>query len=850
MLTSDLFQQANTRFISAPTSKMPLLTVALFIFLFPSILLGQTVNLGDLPASTTTAIQGAKKAATSTTTTAKPANSEARKVNDSANNKAESSSENDVRNAKIQTGDGVDSATAALRKKIFGINIFNNSKISFEPSLNIPTPKNYILGTGDELIIDINGYSEEHYTLPITAEGYIKIAKVGNVFVSGLSIEEAKKRITDRLSKIYVGLRPYGGMPANTTATISLGNIKTIRVTILGDVITPGTYSVSSLSRVMNALYLAGGPNENGTFREIRVIRDKKLIAKVDLYDLLTTGNLRQNISLQDQDLIQVGTYKSRIEIQGQVKKPGIFENLPNESLERIINEYANGFTPDAYKAILKVLRYTDKATKLIDLNADLLSSFYPKAGDIITVERILVTRLENPVTLSGAVLRPGQYSLNDNPTLSKLISRAESFTPDAFLGRILITRLKEDLSKENIAINYNDILSGKTQDVVLHAQDVITVYSSFELKETYTVRIQGEINLKPSAPITSPPNTGTTGVAETPAEESPDTAPIGSFPYLQNMTVEDLIEQAGGLKESAATGRIEVIRRKKNIGKDDPSQINSTIGERFNFTINSNLSLDATASKFILEPFDEVFVRSSPNYEKQQFVSVEGQITFPGIYGLERKDERISEIIKRSGGLSAQAYPKGATLVRKFRISKQEAERKSKQLNELSDNSQEVSLKVSAVQEETSESIGIDLVKALEEPGSSADMLLQDGDIIKIPKEPQTVRIQGEILYPTSTRYLDGMPFKHYISEAGGFTELSARKRSYIIYANGSVDRTRKILGLFNMYPKVSPGSEIVVPSLNLKVSASQQVLQTIQSLSMGLASLGTLLVLIRTFK
>lgn len=846
MLANNLFQQASPRFISALFPKKLLIaTLAICLYFLPNTLKAQVITLGDIQ-NLPVPVQGAKG---TTTANSKAANSESRKLTESSKEKADSDAKDVLKNSKIESGSG-DSATIALRKKIFGISIFNNSKISFEPSLNIPTPKNYILGTGDELIIDINGYSEEHYTLPITADGFVKISKVGNVFVSGLSIEEAKKRITDRLSKIYVGLRPYGGMPANTTATISLGNIKTIRVTILGEVSAPGTYSVSSLSRVMNALYLAGGPNENGTFREIRVIRDRKLIAKLDLYDLLTTGNLRQNVGLQDQDLIQVGTYKSRIEIQGQVKKPGIFENLPNESLEKIINEYANGFTPDAYKAILKVLRYTDKATKLIDLNSDLLSSFYPKAGDIITVERILVTRLENPVTLTGAVLRPGQYALNDNSTLTKLISRAESFTPDAFLGRILITRIKSDLTKDNIAVNYNDIIAGKMPDVALHAQDVITVYSSFELKEAYTVRIQGEINLKAIAPIVSPPNIGSTGVSATPNEESTNIPPMGSFPFQTNMTVEDLIEQAGGLKESAATGRIEVIRRKKNIGQDDPSQINSTIGERFNFTINSNLSLDATASKFILEPFDEVFVRSSPNYEKQQFISVEGQITFPGVYGLERKDERISEVIKRAGGLGAQAYPKGATLVRKFQISKQEAERKSKQLNELSDNSQEVSLKVAPVQEETNESIGIDLVKAMEEPGSSADMLLQDGDVIKVPKEPQTVRIQGEILYPTSTRFFEGMPFKHYISEAGGFTELSARKRSYIIYANGSVDRTHKILGLFNVYPKVSPGSEIVVPRLNIKIGASQQALQTVQALTAGLASIGTLLLLVRTFK
>jgi len=668
--------------------------------------------------------------------------------------------------------------------------------------------------------------------------------------VSGITIEDAKRRIVDRLSKIYVGLKSYNGSAPNTTATVSLGSIRTIRVSILGDIVAPGTYSMSSLSRVMNALYLSGGPNENGTFREIKVIRDRKLIAQVDLYDLLTTGNLRQNVSLQDQDIIQVGSYKSRIEIRGQIKKPAIFENLPNENLERIIAEYGNGFLPDAYRQVLKVQRFTDKEIKLIDLNSDLLSSFYPKSGDVITVEQILTDRIENAVTLDGAVFRAGRYSINDSPTLTKLIKRAEGFKQDAFLSRISITRLRDDLTKENISVNYNDILSGKTPDIALHREDIVNVYSGLELMETYTVRIQGEINLKGSAPIAPAVTSGSTGVSETPTTKAASETPIGSFPYIKNMTVEDLIQKAGGLKESAATGRIEVIRRKKNIGKDDPSQITSTIGEKFNFSINNNLSINETASKFILEPFDEIFVRSSPNYEKQQFVSIEGQVIFPGVYALERKDEKISEILKRVGGLNAQAYPKGATLIRKFKITKQEADRKRSQLSDLSDNSTGVSVKVEEVKEETEESIGIDLQKALDSPGSIADMLLQDGDIIRVPKEPQTVRMQGEVLYPTSTRFLDGMSFKHYISEAGGFTEMSARRRSYIIYANGSVDRTRKLVGLFNVYPKVEPGSEIVVPKLNVKQGATQQLIQTIVAVSTILSSTVGLLALLRTLK
>ena len=344
-------------------------------------------------------------------------------------------------------------------------------------------------------------------------------------------------------------------------------------------------------------------------------------------------------------------------------------------------------------------------------------------------------------------------------------------------------------------------------------------------------------------------PASGSTGVADTPQGTNIVT-PTGSFPYVKNMTVEDLIQKAGGLKESAATGRIEVIRRKKNIGKDNPSQITSTIGEKFNFSINNDLSINETSSKFVLEPFDEVFVRSSPNYEKQQFISVEGQVIFPGLYALERKDEKLSDILKRVGGLNAQAYPKGATLVRKFKISTQEANKKRKQYTDLSDNSSDASIKVEEIKEESDESIGIDLVRALDNPGTNADMLLQDGDIIRIPKEPQTVRMQGEVLYPTSTRFLDGMPFKHYISESGGFTDLSARKRSYIVYANGSVDRTRKLMGLFNVYPKVEPGSEIVVPRLNTRQGATQQLVQTIIALSTVISSTVGLLALVRTLK
>ena len=834
---------SSPSFLSS-TSKLWFISLVYCSFLFTYNLQAQTFPIGSFPGIP---LPSALPKAISLPKT--PASTTPRQVVSSGSEKAISDS---IKAARVAATvpEVLDSAVIALRKKIYGFNIFNNSKISFETSLKIPTPKNYTLGTDDEILIDINGYSEEHYNLSVTAEGYIKVPKVGNIFVSGITLEDAKKRIVDRLSKIYVGLKSYNGSAPNTTATVSLGSIRTIRVTLLGEVVAPGTYSMSSLSRVMNALYLSGGPNENGTFREVKVIRDKRLVAQVDLYDLLTTGNLRQNITLQDQDIIQVGPYRSRIEVKGQLRKPAIFENLPNESLERIIAEYGNGFLPDAYRQMLKIQRFTDKEVKLIDLNSELLSSFYPKNGDVITVEQILTDRIENAVTLNGAVFRAGRYSVSDNPTLTRLIKRAEGFKQDAFLNRILITRLKNDLTKENISVNYNDIIAGKTPDVTLQREDEIRIYSGLELLENYTVRIQGEINLKVEKEIVSQTTIGSTGVSEVPTKGTSLIVPIGTFPYVKNMSVEDLILKAGGLKESAAAGRIEVIRRKKNIGQDDPSKITPAIGEKYNFSINSNLALNESASKFILEPFDEVFVRSSPNYEKQQFVSVEGQTIFPGVYALERKDERLSDIVKRAGGLNSQAYPVGATLIRKFKISKQEADRKRSQLSDLSDVSSGVSVKVEEVKEETEESIGMDLVKAMEDPGSSADMLLQDGDVLRIPREPQTVRMQGEVLYPTSTRYLNGLNFKHYIAEAGGFTELSARKRSYVIYANGSVDRTRKLLGLFNVYPKIEPGAEIVVPRLNAKQLASEQLFRTIQTLSTGIVSISTLVLLLRNIK
>lgn len=711
-----------------------------------------------------------------------------------------------------------DSIKIAFRKSIYGYNIFNNSKIDFSPSSKIATPRGYILGPEDQLLIDVNNPYDVHYTLDVSPDGMVKIPIIGSIFVNGLTIEDAKARIINRLSTLYSGLKT-----GNTSANITLGNIRTIRVTVQGEAITPGTFTVSSFATVMNVLYLAGGPNENGTFREVKLIRRKKVIATLDLYDYLTSGIQRNDLALQDQDIVNIGYYKSRIEIKGLVKKPAVFEVMPNESLLSVINQYAGGFTSNAFLNTLKLVRIGKKDLSYIDIDYEQLSKFIPQSGDQLNVEGISGDRLSNAVILKGAVFRPGSYSVTDNPTLSKLIKRAEGLKEDAFVNRIVIERTLDDLTKQNISVNFSDILNGKAEDLKLKREDIVTVYSSDQLAEKYTVRIQGEVNLVVNE-----------------SKNSEKITYVNVFPYKKNLTVEDLIAQAGGLKESAAVGRIEVIRRKKNKENDDITNISSTIGEKFNFQIAKDLSLNEQASKFLLEPFDEIFVRSSPNYEKQQFVTINGQVLFEGNYGLERKDERISDIIQRAGGLNKFAYTKGASLVRKSKLTQTEIEIRNKQFSKLK--SKDSVLPINELADVSEEAVGINLEKALENPSGKEDLLLQDGDIIIIPKLLQTVKMNGEVLFPTTTSFLGYKSFKNYINESGGFTSNASKSQSFIRYANGQVMGTKKFL-FFRRYPTVEPGSEIIVPLKIHKENGAQIAQGYISSAATSLAAIGSII-------
>ena len=787
-----------------------------------------------------------------------------------------------------------DTAIINLRKKIFGYSIFNNKGGTFEPNLKIATPQNYVVGPDDEIIVDINGYSEEHYNLIVNPDGFVKINKIGNVYVAGLTIEEVKSRLIKKLSAIFVGLKKAGSNMSSTNlyASISLGNIRTVSVTIQGEVSFPGTYSVPSLARVFNVLYLAGGPNENGTFREIQLIRHNRVISTIDLYDILTQGYSKNDMLIHDQDIIKVGVYKSRIELKGKVKKTGIFEVLPTEKLDFIINNFAGGFTEDAFKDKVKITRFTNTERKLIDLNADVLNSFLPKSGDIIQIDPINFDRFENRLEVIGEVFRPGVFSLENNPTLKKLLQSAGGLKENAFVGRINIQRLGDDLNPQSISVNFTDLMANTSKDIPLKREDKIYVYSKLELREAYTVTLHGEINgtretnkdknkqrtnITNSENIESPKDNlsgnlesdvkdldvstnravnidGTEAVSEISEELKSNNAANSllnrqvklTLPFIEKMTVEDLILKGGGLRESAATGYVEVVRRKKNTAIDNKDLINSQIAEIAKFSISKNLELDKSSSTFELEPFDEVFVRSSPNYELQQFITIKGQVFYPGIYGLEKKDERISDILSRAGGLNRQAFPEGAKLLRISQISESEKKQKTEQLAEIQDNFSNVNINKEKAVVSKHETIGIDLVDALNNPGGVNDLFLNEGDILDIPREPQTVKVTGEVLYPNSVKFTSSFGVKDYISQAGGFTSSSARKRIYVLYSNGSVKRAKNLLFL-RFYPKIAKGAEIIVPQKVKVGSTSQQIVSIVSVLTGTVTSIIGIITLIK---
>lgn len=694
---------------------------------------------------------------------------------------------------------------AALRRKLFGYELFNNPDLAttFQPNLNIATPVSYVLGTGDQLNINIYGFSQDVIRQTVTPEGNIYLPSgIGPVHVAGLTVEAAKARITERLAKIYVGLKNSSYGPRNTYLEVTLGGIRTIRVSVLGEAIKPGTYSVSSLSSAMNVIYASGGPSELGSFRNVQVIRNNRVVATLDLYDLLLTGVLRNNVRLQDNDNIRIPGYVSHVELQGNTRRNNIFEMLPGETMERLLF-YGGGFSATAYKSRVKVTRLTNRELKVIDVLADQFKSFAMQDGDIARVEQLL-DRFENQVTIGGAVYRAGTYSLDQNKTLKELVASAEGVRGEALLGRVNILRIREDMSSENITVDLGKILAGTEPDLPLQREDIVNVTSKFELAEYGTVSIQGEVN-RP-----------------------------GQLGFQSNMTLEDAFLQVGGLRESAAAAQVEVVRRKKDV---DPSSANAQIAEVFRFSIDRNLEL-TNDNKFFLQPYDQVIVRRSPNYQVQTFAQVEGEVILPGSYPIKTKDQKVSDLVSMAGGLTPQAYVQGATLIRTVKLSPEELAQRQRSVTELSDDNRKTAVNIESVEPNKQESIGIDLKRILARPGSSEDILLQEGDLLRIPKQLETVRIQGEVLLPTTVKFRGGQTFQDYISQAGGFTEQSQRKRAFIVYANGSVDRTRRFM-FFNIYPRVEPGAEVIVPQRRTNPLTPQQIIGSATGIATGLMGL-----------
>jgi protein involved in polysaccharide export with SLBB domain len=684
------------------------------------------------------------------------------------------------------------------RRKIFGYKLFNG--VAHDPNVvvNIPTPNNYVLGTNDNLIIDTYPYFKQNYNATVDADGYIRIEQVGPIKISGYTIEEAREEIKE-------ALRKANRLPGDTRVKISLGNVRSIKVTITGEAVAPGTYTMSSLSTIMNALYRSGGPNQVGSFREVRLVRNNKVISTLDLYDILINGFSKNDVLLQDQDVIVIPPFYNRVIIGGETKRTGYFELKPSETLKDGLN-YAGGFGPDAYTHRIKVYRNNTREKEIFDVLYTDFSGFAMQTGDSISISKVL-NRFTNLVNIEGAVFRPGEYSLATSPTLKTLIENAEGLREEALIGRVSIVRLNTDLTTSNISVNFKNILEGTSNDLELKREDLILVPSRFDLYEQSFIRISGAINHED-------------------AEEGVE------LEYIKNMTLEDVLIRVGGLTEAASLSRVEIVRRKKNV---DVTKANALISERIVLEVSPDLEVITGQHNITLEPYDELFVRKSPNYERQTYVELQGEVFYPAIYGIESKEERISDIIKRAGGLTLQAYAPGATLIRTVQLSERELEQRRKTLQDLS-NSSPSSGTIDVEEEELTreEFIGIDLNNILRNPNSSGDLILRDGDIIRIPKTLQTVRIQGEVLYPTTVKYTRNAGLKEYISGAGGFTRQSLRRKSYVLYPNGSVDRTRKFL-VFNVYPKIQPGSEIIVPEKAAnsiaQMEAAGRVLTTIST-------------------
>ena len=662
-----------------------------------------------------------------------------------------------------------DSRELAQENQVFGRNIFNTRNLTFEPSVNIATPPNYRLGPGDEVIIDIWGTSQNTIRQQISPDGTINIEKIGPVSLSGMTVSEANEYLKRVLGKTYSGLdAPDGTLEIRLT----LGNTRTIQINVMGEVIQPGTYALSSFSTVFHALYRAGGVSDIGSLRNVQVTRNGKTVAKVDVYDFIMKGKTQDDIRLQEGDVIIVPAYEALVQISGNVKRPMRFEMKKNETLATLIS-YAGGFSADAYTRSLRVVRQNGEEYEINTVKEIDYSAYPMRNGDVVTAEAIL-NRFTNKLEVRGAVYRPGIYQLNGEiNTVRALVNEAKGLTGDAFTNRAVLQREREDLTSEIISVDVRSIMAGTSPDIPLQKNDILYIPSIHDLEDRGDVAIFGEV-------------------------AKPD-----SYSYSDNMTLEDLIIRAGGLRESASTVRVDVSRRIK-----DPKSTHSTdsIGQMFTFALKDGFVIDGEQG-FTLQPYDQVFVRRSPGYQAQQNVQVTGEVIFGGTYAMTTTEERLSDLVKKAGGATPKAYLRGAKLIRV--ANDEEKKRMRDVINLMNRQFGEAMMDSLGIRVEDTFSVGIDLEKAMAKPGSEYDLVLREGDVLSVPKLNNTVKVNGAVMMPNTVGYLSDKNANYYLNQAGGYALNAKKSKKFVIYMNGQVARIKG-----RSKEKIEPGCEIIVPS------------------------------------
>lgn len=653
-------------------------------------------------------------------------------------------------------------------RQIYGHKVFNSRALTFEPSENLATPQNYRLGPGDEVIIDIWGTSEDHLRQTISPEGSIMISQIGPVYLNGMTISDASNHIKNSFSRKYAGMEE-----ADTDIQVTLGQVRTIQVDILGEVATPGTFRMSPFSSVFHALYRAGGINDIGSLRNIQVLRNNRKIAGVDIYEYLFDGKTNGNIRLQEGDVIIVPPYDQLVNIDGNVKRPMYYEIKPDETIKTLL-EYAGGFTGDAYSDMVRLSRQSGTENELYNIDKGEFASYRLKDGDVLTVGTIL-DRYANRVEIKGSVYRPGMFAIGkDLNTVRDLIKKADGLTEDAYSDRALLYREGPDLQLEVIALDIKGMLDGTAPDINLKRNDMLVISSIHELEERGAITISGQV------------------------------ARPGTYPYADNTTLEDLIFQAGGLLQGASTARVDIARRIIDPESTTPTE---QLSQLFSVSIENGLAI-GDGQGFILRPYDRVEVRRSPGYGAQSTVSVNGEVLFEGEFVLEKRNERISEIVRRAGGIIDGAYIKGASLARRLSESEFVARKEAIRLAMMnSQTGMGDSIALSKIDVSPTYNVGIDLQKALDNPGSSYDIVLQPGDQLFIPQEQSVVKISGDVMFPNAVVYVPGKKLKYYIDQAGGYGQRAKKGKAFIVYLNGTVAKAKK-------NTPIEPGCQIIVPS------------------------------------